>query len=249
MTMDLQMAPDLNVSAIYKIENEVNGMVYVGSAKNFRKRRNGHLSTLRRGVHKNSHLQYAYDKYGISNFTISIIEEVPTDELIERETYWIEKLKANDRAFGYNKRIHTDNNVGITLSDETRRRISASRTGKGTGKRDLSPEVREFMRDKCISQNLRQYHTEDVESIRLQRLREATAGVPISEEHRECISKANRGTGNGMARLDEEKVIKIKRLLDQGEKTQTEIAEMFGVSRRTISFIKTGERWGHVRVS
>jgi predicted XRE-type DNA-binding protein len=44
-------------------------------------------------------------------------------------------------------------------------------------------------------------------------------------------------------KLTEEQVIQIKLLLKEGILTQQKIADMFGVSRRTISMIKTGKRW------
>lgn len=44
----------------------------------------------------------------------------------------------------------------------------------------------------------------------------------------------------------EEKVIKIKELLAQGLKG-TEIGKRIGCSRDTVSLIKTGKQWKHVR--
>lgn len=53
-----------------------------------------------------------------------------------------------------------------------------------------------------------------------------------------------RGSTNGRSKLSESDVIKIKSLLDHQK--QTEIASLFGVSRRTISFIQQGKTWKHV---
>lgn len=75
---------------IYKIENEVNGKIYVGSSKDGRKRYLKHLSTLRKSRHHNIHLQRAFDKYGEDVFSYSVIEE--TEDLFERELFWIKSL-------------------------------------------------------------------------------------------------------------------------------------------------------------
>ncbi|KKM62165.1 hypothetical protein LCGC14_1524500, partial [marine sediment metagenome] len=53
------------------------------------------------------------------------------------------------------------------------------------------------------------------------------------------------GENHGMHKLTEKKVLKVKRLLKEGT-TQQKIAEMFDVSRMTITDINTGRTWSHV---
>lgn len=235
-----------NMCGIYEIRNTVNGKVYVGSSRTLRKRKHTHFSELRRNVHHSSHLQYAFNKYGEDAFIFTVLEYCDEEGVEDKEAEWILKLKANDREYGYNARVYVTNNLGLRHTEETKRRMSESRRGKGTGRRQLSAETRKFMSEKCRKQNLQQYHTEETERYRLERLRETIVGKPLSDEHKESIRKHNRGEGNGQSKLTEEDVVKIKGLLNEGGRTQTEIAGMFNVSRRTIGFIKSGERWGHV---
>lgn len=54
-----------------------------------------------------------------------------------------------------------------------------------------------------------------------------------------------RGSRNSQSALREEDIPVIRSLA--GEKTQKEIAEMFGVSKSTIGMVQTGATWGHVR--
>jgi hypothetical protein len=54
-----------------------------------------------------------------------------------------------------------------------------------------------------------------------------------------------RGSRHGNAVLDEIKVRDIKRRLRAGE-SRTGIASVFGVSKRTIQFIASGQTWRHV---
>ena len=60
--------------------------------------------------------------------------------------------------------------------------------------------------------------------------------------------KKTRCTGedSGTAKLNEEKVKEIKKLLSENKLTQSEIGIKYNVSHRTISNIKIGKSWGHV---
>lgn len=57
---------------------------------------------------------------------------------------------------------------------------------------------------------------------------------------------AHRGETNGFARLDEESVRRIRRLLADGQ-TQKELGRLFGVSNQTIFRIQHGHSWSHVQ--
>lgn len=60
---------------IYKITNNANGKVYIGSTTNPKKRKTRHFSTLRSNTHHNILLQRAFNKYGESSLTFEIIHE------------------------------------------------------------------------------------------------------------------------------------------------------------------------------
>jgi len=76
-------------------------------------------------------------------------------------------------------------------------------------------------------------------------------GKIISEEIRNKISEKMKGKYIGSnspnSKLTEEQVIQIKILLKEGKLSQQEIADMFKVSQMTISKIKTGKIWSHVK--
>ena len=57
----------------------------------------------------------------------------------------------------------------------------------------------------------------------------------------------SRGSKSPSSKLNEEKVLEIKRLLRDG-KTPKEIAPDFGVHPTTIRKIKDGGSWNHVRL-
>ncbi len=68
-------------------------------------------------------------------------------------------------------------------------------------------------------------------------------GKYFSEKHKIKISEKTKGENNHNHKLTEQDVIQIKLLLKEGILTQQEIADIFGVSRGTISKIKLGKRW------
>lgn len=99
------------ISGIYKITNTITSDFYIGSSKNIKQRWYGHKCLSVWKKHPNVKLYKAMTQYGRDNFTIEVIEE--TDNLREREQYWIGQLKPtyNDRhADGYNierkKEVH-----------------------------------------------------------------------------------------------------------------------------------------------
>ena len=91
------------IAGVYKITNNITGDFYIGSSKDIKLRWYIHKSPYTIKQHPNVKLYKAMTQYGRDNFTIDIIEE--TNNLREREQYWIEYLKPvyNDRhADGYN---------------------------------------------------------------------------------------------------------------------------------------------------
>ena len=89
-------------SGVYKITNIITGELYIGSSKDIESRYASHRSLSAHKRHPNSKLYKDMSKYGRDNFTIEVIEE--TDNLKEREQYWIEYLKPsynNNRAQGW----------------------------------------------------------------------------------------------------------------------------------------------------
>lgn len=77
-------------SGIYKITRLKTGEVYVGRSVNVRDRWGQHLkSAFGVGTIAHSILHTTMEKDGVDNFTFELLEEVPKDQLGEREKYWI----------------------------------------------------------------------------------------------------------------------------------------------------------------
>jgi group I intron endonuclease len=89
---------------VYKIENLVNGKIYVGQTiSRLSKRKKDHLKHLRDGTHHSKHLQHSFNKYGESNFVFQILNYATSKEALNKlEIDYIAKYQCTDRNHGYN---------------------------------------------------------------------------------------------------------------------------------------------------
>lgn len=74
------------VSGVYKITNRISGEFYIGASCNVGLRWLQHMSG------QGLKIQNDIQSLGVENFTFEVIEEIPREELPEREQYWITKL-------------------------------------------------------------------------------------------------------------------------------------------------------------
>ena len=114
------------ICGIYKIENLVNGKVYVGQSINIKTRFMSHKSELKSNNHSNIHLQNSWNKYGEENFKFEILEECNFDNLNNLEKEWISKLNSIN-PYGYNLEYGGKENKNI--SEYTRVKMKESKSG------------------------------------------------------------------------------------------------------------------------
>lgn len=79
------------ISCVYKIRNIENNKIYIGSTKDFKKRKSIHLRQLKLEKHHNIHLQRSYNK-NPNKFVFEILEKCVQSELLIKEQEWINKL-------------------------------------------------------------------------------------------------------------------------------------------------------------
>lgn len=80
----------IDVCGLYKIVNKATGQCYVGQSQRIKKRLKEHFRLLRLNKHTNPHLQNAYNKYGVENFSGEIEVEVEDlQELDDLETAFL----------------------------------------------------------------------------------------------------------------------------------------------------------------
>ncbi len=153
----------MKIVGIYKIVNRVNGKYYVGSSNNiFHRVEYRHKRALRENTHWNSHLQWAWNKYGEVAFDFIVVEEFRTPktyrELWNEEQKWLdiarkEPHKCYNQSFiaggvdftpSLRKRMsvrqkkwlkeHGHPLKGTHPTQETLRRMSIAQTGKRRSK-------------------------------------------------------------------------------------------------------------------
>lgn len=89
------------ICGVYKIVNKVNGKLYIGSSKDIYTRWKQHRDKLEKGVHGNTHLQNAWNKYKSDSFEFEVIEECSPEIQFEKEQYYLDTLNPFDE-HGYN---------------------------------------------------------------------------------------------------------------------------------------------------
>ena len=86
---------------IYKITNTINGKFYIGQTiQNVKERFYQHCATKCSKAVSNMAIHRAIKKYGKSNFTVEVIEEIDSANLNDRERYWIKYYNSYNN--GYN---------------------------------------------------------------------------------------------------------------------------------------------------
>jgi group I intron endonuclease len=118
------MVNNKNKSGIYKVENIVNGKVYIGKTKNFYKRYHQYLYDIKsKNTNRiNRYLLASIEKYGIESFTFKVVEFCDLEDIASRELYWIQELNSTNREYGYNLRL--DSSTGMVTHPETSEKIS-----------------------------------------------------------------------------------------------------------------------------
>ena len=102
------------MTGIYKITNKINNNAYIGLAKDIEKRWATHKYRAfanTEGNHEYHKALYsAFRKYGIDNFDFEVLEECDTENIFDREKYYIEKYDTYYN--GYNETLGGEGVVG-----------------------------------------------------------------------------------------------------------------------------------------
>jgi len=206
------------ISGIYKIENLVNGKIYIGQSKDIQARKYTHISELKKNKHHSTHLQRSWNKYGEENFKWNTIEQCNLDTMNEKEKMWIAYFKSDGCNYGYN--LDSGGNSNKIISEETRRKISKNHA-------DISGEKNPFYGKK--------YSVETLEKI-------------VSSEGYKNRTERIRGEGSHTAKLTTKIVIKIKELIRDGFTNTEIFNIIDNCSLQQISHIKNGYSWKHIQI-
>lgn len=222
--------PQPRLCAVYAIQNIANGMTYIGSTVHIYRRWRDHRSKLKNGMHENPNLQKEYDTFGVDNFTYEILELASQDTLHSLEQKYLDDTFGRNACYNIfptanspllrkytaeQKAQISQRNKGRTISEEHRRKLSIALKG-----RPKPPQV--------------------IESVR-----RAQTGRVHSHEERLARSKQSKGANNANAKISEDDVREIKKLLAK-KVSAPKISRLFPIAISQIYRIKKGESWGHV---
>jgi hypothetical protein len=184
------------MAVIYRITNMINNKYYIGSTESFARREWQHKNDLKKGAHKNPHLQASWNKYGGDAFVFEILTEVPAGE---SQLVWEDRYLAGHVGLPECYNINTGAEaprLGIPMSEVSKQKMSLSRTGKHAGSehyrygQTVSPEVRQKIGD----------------------TQRGVAKSERTEEHRRNLSEANKGNQHWLGkRHSEEAKNKLRR--------------------------------------
>lgn len=111
------------MQGVYIIKNKITDEVYVGSSTNLRRRKNDHISSLKRNDHENKFLQKSYNEHKKKNFEFIILEEYEDPDrefLYKREDFYMKKYK--DKLFNINP--NAKSRKGIKITEEAKKKMS-----------------------------------------------------------------------------------------------------------------------------
>ena len=124
---------------IYKIINLSNQKLYIGQTKKtIEERFQNHLKLAKK--HINRCLYNAMNKYGYNNFIIEQIEEVPDEQLDDREKYWIAYYNTTNHDYGYN--MTAGGGGGDTWTNNPHKAITSQKISEHNKNKHSIPPVR-----------------------------------------------------------------------------------------------------------
>lgn len=216
---------------IYKVENKINGKIYIGKTiKSLIIRKNAHKQEAKRLSPYYFH--QAIRKYGFENFEWEILQfSFNLEKLNSLEKFYINLYESNNREKGYNLTAGGEGSSGYVPSAETKFKTSQTLKGRipwNKGKIALNKGL-------SMSQEQRE------------KLSKAHKGKKLSKTHIENITKSVTGENNPRAILNNSKVEIIKFLLKRDDININEISEFFGVNKGIIYDIKRNKNWRSIQ--
>jgi group I intron endonuclease len=235
---------------IYKLTCNINGKIYIGKSVNLYNRVAGHKRCGK--IEKTTcPLQLAIKKYGWCNFSVEILELYDNFDkvrdnkhLLERETYYIDLFDATNTTIGYNICKFSNDRSGVKCSEETKRKISISNTGRK--RNPFSEETKENMRLSALTRpprtdehraNLRKANLgKKISKEQKEKLREANLGKKISEDHKEKLRYLYKGKPSNRKNFkhSEESKEKIRQAMI-GRKFSEESIQRMSIAQKGIT--------------
>lgn len=193
-------------SGIYMITCTSNGKQYIGKTEQrFSKRFWHHQWQLRKNCHDNKYLQNAWNKYGETAFTFSVVHALkPDDDINALEKYYISLYNTYEDGFNLTK--GGEGMSGFTMPDSIKKYVGEVNRKRLLGTK-LSDETREKMRKSS------RHLSPSADTI--QKVKDYMSNRVVSEETREKLRVLNTGSHSPVTKLTEFDVECIKKRFNQ----------------------------------
>ncbi len=259
-------------TGVYQIRNLIDGKIYIGSAaSSFAQRWSGHLSRLRKGRHRNKHLQRAWIKYGEDNFVFEVLECCTPEQATCFEQVWIDVSGACNQRFGYNLNPTAGNMLGHKHTEEAKAKISSAGIGrrhtedakakiaaaskgrkqteetlKKYKERRQTPEAKAKISDAAKRQWEDEDHRLNVSNKNREANKEQFSDSVKRERHRLAVIRQQEA--NGTAALTEDIVREARQLKKLNPRfwTYKRLCERYNCGFITIYKAVVGRTWSHV---
>lgn len=155
-------------------------MQYVGQTINPLDRFKQHINDSKKDKRSSIFLYNAMKKYGIDSFTFEIIEEnIPIENISERERYWINTLNTL-RPNGYNLTLGGEGTFGYKHTEETKKKLSEMKKGRFTHIQTIDS------REKISRANKGKKPSAQA----IENSKKAHTGKVLTDEHKRKVSRA-----------------------------------------------------------
>ena len=174
---------------VYKIVNITTNEIYVGSTIDFNKRSKEHFRMLLHNKHHSIKLQRSYNKHGIVNFKIEVIEQCTQENKQEKEQYYIDTLKPS-----YNISLSSIcPMLGRKHSDETIIKFKSREVKSGKDHYNYGKTIPQEVIDKSIKSRIGLKRSEEFKKIQSDNAKRLNLGRFIKDS---CKLKVIDDLGN-----------------------------------------------------
>lgn len=259
---------------IYTIHNILNNKIYVGKATNPWKRWQKHIRiAASKRQQEKFYIHRAVAKYGVNNFIFSVLQKFNIEQDCDlAEKYWIKYFQSKNTMYGYNLTEGGEGVSGRVVSEATRQKMREKATGRRHAPETI--ELLRIINIGKIPTNLDQLKIMNIgkslSDEHCQKISQARLGMIFTEEHKQNISKSHvgllsgdknpfygkthteevkeksRGENNKQSKLNAQKVIEIREKYNSGNYTHQQLANEYGISRRTITSVINYTTWRHI---
>jgi len=213
------------IGKIYKIQNKINGLVYIGcTISSLKKRFQEHLYRCFKTDYK-SKLYNSIKKYGVENFTIDLVDECDLNVIYETEKKYIKEF--NSYHNGLNSTYGGEGCLGYTHSPEIRKKISE---GTKNGNSHKGKTYEELYGDRAEEEKMKRK-----KSVKLK-------WDGMNEDERNNRVKKTKDAVKNNSKYSQEIINEIKNKIKNGEKFSDVKKEYSNISNWFFYQIKNNKK-------